>query len=92
MSGIYSLRKSIEKQDRLAALGKLQNMFSDQKTVISTIISNLNILIEMIERNIFRPLPNVKKNAGIGMSETGIKQEEEIDPIRPHLQGVLSFS
>jgi serine/threonine-protein phosphatase 2A regulatory subunit B' len=79
------------KQERLTALSELQQMLSDQKTVVSSIIPNLNILMEMIERNIFRPLPNVKKNAGIGMSETGIEQDEEIDPSWPHLQGVYEF-
>jgi len=33
----------------------------------------------MIERNIFRPLPSVKKS-NLAFSETGIEQEEEVDP------------
>jgi len=44
----------------------------------------------MIERNIFRPLPNVKKS-NLGFSETGVEQEEEIDPAWPHVQGVYEF-
>lgn len=66
-------------------------MLSDQKSVVSNIIPNLEIVMDMIERNIFRPLPNIKKNTGIGMSETGIEQEEQVDPSWPHLQGIYEF-
>lgn len=46
--------------------------------------------MQMIEKNIFRPLPNIKKS-GLGFAETGIDQEEETDPAWPHLQGVYEF-
>lgn len=44
----------------------------------------------MIEKNIFRPLPNVKKS-NLGFAETGIDQEEDMDPAWPHLQGIYEF-
>lgn len=44
----------------------------------------------MIEKNIFRPLPSAKKG-GLAFSETGIEQEEEVDPSWPHLQGIYEF-
>lgn len=44
----------------------------------------------MIEKNIFRPLPNVKKS-NLNFAETGIDQEEEMDPAWPHLQGIYEF-
>lgn len=44
----------------------------------------------MIEKNIFRPLPNVKK-ATLQVSDTGIDQEDEVDPAWPHLQGIYEF-
>jgi serine/threonine-protein phosphatase 2A regulatory subunit B' len=66
-------------------------MLGDQKSVVSNIIPNLEIVMEMIERNIFRPLPNIKKSTSIGMSETGIEQEEKVDPSWPHLQGIYEF-
>lgn len=44
----------------------------------------------MIEKNIFRPLPNVKKT-NLGFSETGIEQEDEVDPAWPHIQGIYEF-
>ena len=51
---------------------------------------NLDEVMQMIEKNIFRPLPNVKKS-NLGFSETGIDQEEEMDPAWPHLQGIYEF-
>jgi serine/threonine-protein phosphatase 2A regulatory subunit B' len=44
----------------------------------------------MIERNIFRPLPSGKKS-NLQFSETGVEQEEEVDPAWPHLQGIYEF-
>jgi serine/threonine-protein phosphatase 2A regulatory subunit B' len=54
------------------------------------IIPNLDEVMQMIEKNIFRPLPNVKKS-NLGMAETGVDQEEEMDPAWPHLQGIYEF-
>ena len=44
----------------------------------------------MIEKNIFRPLPNVKKQ-NLAFSETGVEAEDEVDPAWPHLQGIYEF-
>ena len=46
--------------------------------------------MQMIEKNIFRPLPSVKKS-NLNFAETGIDQEEEMDPAWPHLQGIYEF-
>ena len=46
--------------------------------------------MQMVEKNIFRPLPNVKKNT-LNMADTGVDQEEEIDPAMPHIQGIYEF-
>ena len=70
----------------MTAINDIQAMLSDQKNVISHIIPNLEMVMEMIEKNIFRPLPNKKKSTNIGLSETGIEQEEQVDPSWPHLQ------
>ena len=46
--------------------------------------------MEMIEKNIFRPLPVLKKQGGTG--ENGMEDEElVIDPEWPHLQPVYEF-
>ena len=65
-------------------------MLADQKTVVSIIINNMDETMQMIEKNIFRPLPNVKKS-NLNFAETGIDQEEEMDPAWPHLQGIYEF-
>jgi hypothetical protein len=44
----------------------------------------------MIEKNIFRPLPNVKKS-NLGFSETGVEAEEDMDPTWYNLQGIYEF-
>lgn len=58
--------------------------------MVSVIIPNLDEVMQMIEKNIFRPLPNVKKS-NLNFAETGIDQEEEMDPAWPHLQGIYEF-
>jgi len=58
--------------------------------VATLIIPNLDEVMQMIEKNIFRPLPNVKKT-NLGFSETGIEQEDEVDPAWPHIQGIYEF-
>ena len=78
------------KTDRLNAISELQMTLQDQKSVVSLIIPNLDEVMQMIEKNIFRPLPNVKKT-NLGFAETGIDQEEEMDPAWPHLQGIYEF-
>jgi serine/threonine-protein phosphatase 2A regulatory subunit B' len=78
------------KRERLQAINELQNLLQDQKSVIQLIIPNLDNVVQMIEKNIFRPLPNVKKS-NLAFSETGIEQEEEVDPSWPHLQGIYEF-
>jgi serine/threonine-protein phosphatase 2A regulatory subunit B' len=78
------------KSERLSAINELQNLLQDQKSVLQLIIPNLDNVMQMIEKNIFRPLPNVKKS-NLAFSETGIEQEEEVDPSWPHLQGIYEF-
>jgi serine/threonine-protein phosphatase 2A regulatory subunit B' len=65
-------------------------MLNDQKNVATLIVPHLDEVMQMIEKNIFRPLPNVKKT-NLGFSETGIEQEDEVDPAWPHLQGIYEF-
>lgn len=72
------------KTERLNAINELQQMLSDQKNVATLIIPNLDEVMQMIEKNIFRPLPNVNKK-NLAFSETGMDQEEEVDPAWPHL-------
>ena len=48
------------------------------------IVPCLDDVMTMIEKNIFRPLPNVKKQ-NLAFSETGVEAEDEVDPAWPHL-------
>jgi serine/threonine-protein phosphatase 2A regulatory subunit B' len=52
--------------------------------VVSLIIPHLDDVMTMIEKNIFRPLPSVKKS-NLQFSETGVEAEDEVDPAWPHL-------
>ena len=54
------------------------------------VIPHLEIVIEMIEKNIFRPLPIIHKASAPG--EMGMEEEEVIiDPSWPHLQPIYEF-
>ena len=59
-------------------------MMNEPIYMSSLIIPNIKLVIEMIEKNIFRPLPVLKKTAPpaeIGMEEI----EVLVDPSWPHL-------
>ena len=78
------------KTERLNSINELQMLLSDQKAVNTLIIPHLDDVMHMVEKNIFRPLPNVRKG-NVAYAETGVEQEEEIDPAWPHLQGIYEF-
>ncbi len=78
------------KNERINAISELQSLLQEQRSVQQLIIPNLDEVMQMIERNIFRPLSSgVKK--GLAFSETGVEQEDEVDPAWPHLQGIYEF-
>jgi serine/threonine-protein phosphatase 2A regulatory subunit B' len=59
--------------------------------VVNIVIPHLDHVIEMIEKNIFRPLPIIKKTNAPG--EMGMEEDEVIlDPSWPHLQASLNPS
>lgn len=68
-------------------------MLEDQRMVTSLFIPHIDIVIDMITKNIFRPLPSTKKgNVNLSMSETGVEEEEqEPDPTWPHIRGVYDI-
>lgn len=78
------------KTERLNAINEVQQMLMDQKNVVSLFIPNMDEVMSMIQRNIFRPLPSIKK-ANLQFKDTGIEQEEEVDPVWPHMQGIYEF-
>lgn len=65
-------------------------MVHDTKSVNNLIIPHLDEVMLMIEKNIFRPLPNFKRQ-NLAFSETGIEQEEEVEPSWPYLVGIYDI-
>ena len=52
--------------------------------MVNLVIPHLDLVVEMIEKNIFRPLPVLKK--ANGPTEVGMEEEEVLtDPAWPHL-------
>jgi serine/threonine-protein phosphatase 2A regulatory subunit B' len=82
-----------QKSERIAAINELIEMLNDQRLVTSLFIPHIDIVMEMITKNIFRPLPSLKKNnINLGMSETGVETEEqESDPSWPHIRGIYEI-
>jgi serine/threonine-protein phosphatase 2A regulatory subunit B' len=79
-----------EKKERLRVLQELSETIASPQQMTNLIIPSLEAVINMIKRNIFRPLPIVKKQGVAG--ETGMDDDEVIvDPSWPHLQPVYEF-
>lgn len=57
----------------------------------SLVIPHLDLVIEMIEKNIFRPLPILKR--ATSPTEIGMEDNDEllVDPSWPHLLPVYEF-
>ena len=82
--------KIAEKAERLKYLGELSDILTNQHNVINLVIPNLELVMEMIQINVFRPLPVVKK--GNANAEMGLEEEEiPVDPSWNHLQPVYEF-
>lgn len=80
-----------EKSDRQAYLQEFNDYLADQNCMSTVIIPHLDLVINMIEKNIFRPLPILKK-AGLPGEGVGMEEEENlVDPAWPHLQPVYEF-
>lgn len=81
------------KAERLTAINDLISMLSDQRMVTQQFVPNIESVMDMIKKNIFRPLPNTNRgNAGLGVSETGVEEEEqEPDPSWTHIRGIYEI-
>ena len=67
-------------------------MLSDQRMVTQLFIPNIESVMEMIKKNIFRPLPCTNKGSGLGVSETGVEEEEQKpDPSWEHIKGIYDI-
>ncbi len=76
------------KSERLTAINELIEMLNDQRLVTSLFIPHIDLTMEVVTKNIFRPLPCLKKNnINLGLAETGVETEEqESDPTWPHIR------
>lgn len=84
-------KNSSEKEERLRNLTDLQDMISNQNQMTNLIIPNLEAVITMVKRNLFRPLPIVKKQGVSGENGTNDDDEVIVDPSWTHLQPVYDF-
>ena len=81
------------KSERLTALQELREFLNDSKNVATYVLPHLEQVLEMVRKNIYRPLPMDKKSADkLSPSEGGLEDEDIIiDPAWPHIQGVYGF-
>lgn len=79
-----------QKNMRLRYFTEISEMLTIQSNVINIVIPNLDAVMKMIQSQIFRPLPIVKKS---GPSEDVGVMDEEVasDSSWPHLQPVYEF-
>ncbi|CAD8146100.1 unnamed protein product [Paramecium pentaurelia] len=79
-----------EKQERSQYLQELFDLLKEPNFVVNLVVPHLDLIIEMIEKNIFRPLPILKKTATNG--EIGMEDDDQlIDPAWTHLQPVYEY-
>lgn len=69
---------------------ELSELLNEPSSVQSLFIPHLDLIIEMIEKNIFRPLPILKNNGTI--TEPGAEDEEVyVNPEWVHIEPILDF-
>ena len=67
-------------------------MLSDQRTVTQLFVPNIESVMDMIKKNIFRPLPNANRGGALAVTETGVEEEEqEPDHTWPHIRGIYEI-
>lgn len=84
-------KNTAEKEERLQSLAELQEMIANASLMTAVIVPNLEMVVSMIKRNLFRPLPVVKKQGVTGESLAADEEEVIVDPSWLHLQPVYDF-
>ena len=54
-------KDSKQKSERLTAINDLIQLLNDQRMVTQLFIPNIETVMDMIKKNIFRPLPNTNR-------------------------------
>ena len=79
------------KKERLSAINELIEMTKDSRAINNLFIPYIESVMDMIEKNIFRPLPSLT-NMAVCVSETGVEEEEQtFDPSWLHLHGIYEL-
>ena len=81
------------KADRLNAINDLIQLLSDQRMVTQLFIPNIENVMDMIKKNIFRPLPNTN-GGNLAETKTGVEEEEqqqEQDHSWAHIRGIYEI-
>ena len=80
------------KAERLNAINDLIQLLSDQRMVTQLFVPNIESVMDMIKKNIFRPLPNANRGSGLAVTETGVEEEEqEPDHSWVHIRGIYEI-
>lgn len=80
------------KEERMNALTDILDLMSDHKIFSSYIVPNFDLLMEMIKKNIFRPLPKFKSSESDCSIDSGFESETIItDPSWPPLEKVYEI-
>jgi len=68
-------------------------LLNDQPQVTNLFVPCIDLVIDMICKNIFRPFSSFKRNnISLGISETGIVvEDQEVDPSWKHLKGIYEI-
>ena len=60
--------------------------------VTQLFVPNIESVMDMIKKNIFRPLPNANRGGALAVTETGVEEEEqEPDHTWPHIRGIYEI-
>ena len=84
-------KDSKQKSERLTAINDLIQLLNDQRMVTQLFIPNIETVMDMIKKNIFRPLPNANRG-NLAVTEQGVEEEEqEPDHSWPHIRGIYEI-
>ena len=82
-----------KKEERLNTINDLIELMNDQKLIFLLFIPNMESIMDMIKKNIFRPLSNINKGSldVCEASEEEEEEEEEKDPRWVHIRGIYQI-
>ena len=76
--------------NRLNACEEIKALLEDDHFISSIIIPNFPLVMTMIKKNIFRPLPNFKRNS-LEQQDTGQELINDVEPGWPFLKGIYEI-